>query len=658
MIVPRLRRSPTRTLMLKIDKFRGGSNTLINQARLDPKYAVESVNLVQDQDGIWRTRPGVNYYGEAIPGVSSIDGAWEYENSSGTREIIAIAGGYAWKSQDGGSWTQLSTTITFTAGETPYFLQIKDRLYISNGVDNLTYYDGTNLNRFTSLSAPGTPTGSLGAGLSSGSYNNYYRIVAANDVGYTTPSGSVNVATNTHRDYWSASDQYVDLSWTAVTGAKSYDIYWGEFDGEEVYIGSSTTNSFRDLGGDDYPPNPYVETPDDNTTAAPKFRTMEISNNRMWATYDDDNPYRVYYSGTGQYFAYFSPFYGGGYIDLEKGGRNKPVSVVHYRTGKGDPIITVLCKSADGRGTIFQISLTSITIGSTTFTVPVAYKLVGSIGADAPRAVAKVADNVFFLNKMGVYTLRNKQQMFNVLSTDDLSSPIRNKFESLNSSKLADSVAYYKPPRVYFSVPVGSENDKTVIFDVERGNWNWSWSIGFKQFFEYTENTGNNITRFLAVPTSGDRLVEISDNYLGDFGSAFYQSYISPLIPVHKDLTVAAKIREAIFELGKLRGAVTVEILGLSKDGQVTTLATKEITTTTGTTGIGDDLFSDFLFSDTGDEPSVFAESTTKKKVRVNKKMYALQFKVYSTNADTYFELLSLQAKGTFLPGRAPSAWN
>ena len=656
MIVPREQQANLKTWSIKIDSFRGGSNTLINPGRLKPIFSPDIRNLFQVQDGIWKTRPGRAYYGEAIAGASNIDGATEFDNG-GTREIIAIASdGYAYKSTDGGSWTKISNTITFTPGKKYYFAQIGGKLYIGNSTERLTVYDGSTLTRYTPIPDPSSaPTGTR-TGLTTGSYNNYYRIVATNRIGNTNPSPSVNVTTNKHRDYWDTSN-YVTLSWTAVPGADGYQIYWGEFDGEEVLIAETTTTTFNDYGNVTYPANIYVETPDDNTTGGPKLGSLEISQNRLWGTGDPDNEYRVYATGTGQYFTNpaFSPFYGGVWIDLELGGKNKPVAVTHYRTGKGDPIITVLCKSADGNGTIFQVDLTTVTIGDETAVVPAAYKLVGAVGADGAKSVVKVLDNVFFANKKGVFALRNKQQMFNVLSNDDMTAPIRNQYEDIPSQYVENIVSYYNPPRIYFSIPSGSNEYKIAIFDMERNNWTWYWDFGAKDFFEYTDSSG--VTHFLIVPPTGNKLVELSESYTSDFGSYFYQLYTSPLIPIDKDYRVIAKIKEVIAELGSFRGGATIEVVGVTKDGQISTLASATVSSTLGTSGWGDDFFSDVLFSDTNDTPSVFVADVIKKYLKVNKKLYALQIKIYSTTANTVFELLGLEAWGFAMLKRSPSAW-
>lgn len=642
---------------VKVDKFNGGTQTVINAARLDSKYAVESVNLVQDQDGIWRTRPGLAYYGVAIPGVSSIDGATQFEKTDGARGIVAIGGGYAWWSTDGGSWTQL-TGATFTAGYQPYFYQSDNKLYVSNRHDAWAVFDETSFTTFTALPTPSAPTGSRTT-LTAGSYPNYYRVVDVNSVGFTDPSTSLSITTNKHRDNWTGGEK-VTLTFTASAGTGK-QIFWGQEDGTELLIAEvpSGVTTFDDTGTADYPANPYVETPDDNTTGAPLFGPMEVSGGRFWATYDVNNKWRVYYSGTGQDFAKFSPFYNGGYVDVELGGLNKPISVVHYRTGKGDPIITVLCSSPDGNGTIFQIDFVSFTLGTETISVPAVYKIVGSIGADAPYGVVKVGDNVFFLNQKGTFALRNKQQIFNVLSTDDMTSNFRNKIQGANSALISNACGYYRSPRVYFSLANGSTNDTTFIYDMERGNWNWAWNIGFNQLLEYTENTstGDGATHFLGVLPSGNQLVEISDNNLGDYGSAFYQSYLSPVLPVSKDYTDKAKVTEVIFELGNLQGSVTCEVLGLTADRAVSSVASRSKSSTTGTSGWGENEFSAMLFSSTASTPQTFTQQSTKIRVKVGVDLYGIQFHVYTTSLSK-FEILGIEAKGYLKKGRAPSSWN
>ena len=665
MIVPNLPATKITPYELTIDKYRGGTNTLINETSLSQIFAKVSTDLWQVQDGIWKTRPGLSWYGEEISGETSIKNATVYkkDNTDGTYtlQIIAIGGtGKVYKSEDNAlTWTEV-TGATFTGTAKPFFLQINNRLYISDGSSDLAYYDGTSLHTYTAIDNPSSAmTGAL-TSLTTGSYNNYYRYVAVNSVGFTAVSLSVNKTTNKHRDTWSGTDK-ITLTIPAVTGATGYQIFWGEIDGNEYFVGETTTTTWEDTGGGTFPQNPYLDTPDDNTTGAPKFQSMEVSGNRIWGTKIKDTRYRVYASGTGTNLGNFSPFYDGVYIDLEKGGPNEAQSVVHYRTGKGDPIVTVFCSDFTGNGSTFQIELTTLSVGDVTFVVPVAYKIVGATGADSPHFVCKVNDDIFAGNKKRVFSLRNKQQMFNILSTDDLITPNRPSYESLNHDNFDKYTMFYKAPRVYMSMTrshSSTENDVTAIFDVERNNWNWAWSVGFRQFFEYkeTDEAGGQI-RLLGV-TNSNKLTLIDENTLGDYGTGFYQEYLSPLFPVSQDVTDIAKIREVIFELGSLRGKAYVEVIGIRKGKGRESLASDSVEEISSSSGIGADLFSDFLFSGTNSSTSVTIQSTRKKTVKVGKKVYYIQFRVYTQSQPTQFELLKIQAKGFLMKSRPDSTWN
>jgi hypothetical protein len=652
--------SKRKDTLLTLDKFNGGSNSLVDEARMDPKFAVQSLNLIQVQDSIWKTRWGFNYYGVAIDGESSIDGATEYIKSDGTRELIAIGGttGGIFKSTDNGaSWSQIGAT-TLTAGKTPFFLQIRSYLYIANGEDLLCYYDGSDIQTYSAINPPawgGTPL-TRGAGLSAGSYTLYYQVTALNSVGETVGNEEQSITVDKKRDSWdtTADDEYVDLDWDAVEGATRYNVYFSDETGHEIFLASVVETAYRDDGSSQ--PNEYIEIPDDNTTAAPKFTHMESSGNRMWATGDPDNPFRVYASGVGQYLGYFSPFYGGMWVDLEKGGRERPQAVTHYRTGKGDPIATVLCSSPEGSGSIWQIEMTAITVSDVTFSVPITYKIVGSIGTDAPLSVVKARDNIGFGNKKGFFFLRNKEQLFNVLSTDEASQMIRPNWRSLNGSVISKMCAYYYDGKVFISVPEGSSNDLICIIDLERNNWNWKWTRGVKRFFEYTDDGGKS--HFLAIPTTGGRLWEISENYTGsDFGGAFYQGYISPLIPVSKDKTGVLKTKHAIVELGRPRGSLTYEVLGIEAKKGFSSLGSKTISDSVSNMGFSWDRFSTIRFSTTSGTPSTYTQATVKKALKLRKRVYAIQHKVYSTSTNTDFSLLSFQVKGRLLPKKVPSTW-
>lgn len=666
-------------LNLTIKDFSGGSNNLVDEARMESKFAVESNNLIQVQDAIWKTRWGTAYYGADYG--SSPDGAKEYVKSDGTTELIVIAGGKAYKSTDGGVTTEI-TGASFTAGVKCSFMQIsgwdnssksyKSYLYIANGTDPLTRYNGTTLETYTEISAPTNLSASLVAsGLASGTNAYYAQVTSLNSIGETIGCTEASITVNKNRDSWIAGTDKITWSWTAAAGAAAYQIYLSETSGQEMLLDSveSTQTSYTDDGSVQI--NPYVETPTANTTGAPKFTSMCISNNRFWGTNNADSRYTVYFSGTGKEIGLFSDFYGGGWIDLERGGREMPTAVVHYQTGVGDGRLTTLCRTPDGKGAVWQIQIASITVGDTQFSIPAASKIVGSFGTESMWGVVATENNIAFPNRKGWFDLGPEKQYYGILRTNEKSSNIRPYWRSLIGDGIKDICAYFYDAKIFISVPKSTGgNDRTIVFDTERSNWSIDWSIGAKQFLEYTD-TGN-ITHFLFIPTSGTKLIELSENIANDLGTAFNQSYISPLLPVSKIDTDILNHKHTILKLGRPKGVVNFQILGIGKDGSFATVATKVITNFGSNTGIGTDLFGATYASSTNSSarggagswtvyltasPSTFAQAITPAAIKKRSKLYNIQYKVYSTTADTDFSILEIQTEGTLIKRRLPSSW-
>lgn len=652
---------------IDINEFDGGSSSLVQEARMNPKFAVQSTNLMQVEDGIWKTRWGTGYYGAEH--ASTIDGAAEFVKSDGTTELITITNGTAYKSTDGGALTAL-TGATFTAGVRCYFMQIAGYLYVSNGTDALARYNGTSFTTYTQISAPANLTASrVASGLTSGIYTYYAQVTALNEVGETTGSTEASITVNKTRDSWVAGTDKVAWSWSAVSGASRYQVYLSDQSGYENLLANSEVTSFTDDGSNTL--NTYIDVPDANTTGAPKFISMAVSGNRIWATNDANDMFKVYFSGTGTFIGTFSDFYGGGWINLEKGGREIPTAVKHYQTGTGTGIATVLARTPDGRGAVWQITISSATVGDTTFSVPSATKVVGSFGTESVAGVVNTPNNLAFPNRKGWFDLGSEKNYYGVLRTNEKSQNIRPYWRNLSGAGMSGVCAYYYDAKVFISVPTsGTTNDRIIVWDDERTNWAVDWSFGARQFLEYT--TSGGVTKFLCVSPTGNRLIEISENILNDLGAPFQQSYLSPLIPVSKIKTDVLNLKEAILEIGGPKGVINFQVLGIGKDNSFSTVATATIVNFGSNTGIGTEAYGESYYSETQasasggedawaiyllDAPSTFTQSTTKKAIRKRAKLYNIQFKVSSTTADTSFTILSLQAKGSVVPRRLPSSW-
>lgn len=638
---------------IEIKDFKGASNKLLDEARIALNEAATSLNLIQVQDGLWKPRWGTAYYGVDVG--ASIDGAAEYVKSDATTELIVIAGGTAYKSTNGGSWTAI-TGASFTAGVQCYFMQIAGFLYIANGTDALARYNGSTISQYSALSAPTGLAGSRGSGLTATANFTYYaQVTALNDVGETVGSSEASLAVNKARDAWnSSSNETITWTWNAVIGATRYQLYISDVTGQEALLVSTTGLSYTDDASVTI--NPYVQPPLQNTTSAPKFTSMVVSTNRIWATNDTTSRYTVYFSGTGVNIGTFSDFYGGGYINLEKGGREIPVKVVHYQSGQGEGRATVLCRTPEGRGAVWQITISSATVGSTTFSVPSAVKVVGSFGTEAQLSVVADNNNINFANRKGWFALGPQQNFYGILRTNEISVKIRNYWRSLIGSKISGICSYFYQGKIIISVPTASTgNNRMIVFDTERGNWTVDWSIGAKQFLEYTDTGGT--THLLYVPLGGSRMIELSENIAGDLGVAFETNYESGRIPVAKLWKDFTRIDKVYVKLGSPRGTINFEVSGTQVAQGFRSLASKAISPRTSSTGIGYDLMGNVKMGDTLGTPTTFSDSSDPRYVQIKKKLRDIKLRLYTNTIDTDYTLQGFIIEGVPVRKNPPSAW-
>lgn len=636
----------------EIKNFKGQVNRLLDEARISPNESVTALNLISVQDGLWRPRWGTAYYGVDVG--DDIDGASEYVKSDATTELIVIAGGTAYRSTDGGAWTEI-TGASFTAGEQCYFMQITGFLYIANGTDPLTRYDGTDLSQYSAILPPANLAGTAASTISSGSdITVYAQVTALNEVGETVGSTEATETISKERDLWIAGD-YIDWSWDAVVGATRYQLYISFEEGDESLLTSTTNTSYRDDGS--LPINTYVQPPLSNTTAAPKFKSMVVSGNRIWSTNDPNSLYTVYFSGTGQFIGVFSDFYGGGYINLERGGREIPIAVKHYQSGQGEGRATVLCKTPEGRGAVWQITISTSTVGDTSFSVPSATKVVGSTGTESLLSVVGDNNNMMYGNRKGWFSLGPQPNYYGLLRNNELSVKIRNYWRGLIGSEIPNMCAYFYDGKIFISVATAtSGNNRIILLDTERdNNWTVDWSIGAKQFLEYTDTTGK--TKFLYVPVDGSRMIEISENIAGDLGVAFETNYESGRIPIAKYWKDFEKVDKVYVKLGNPRGTINFEVSGTQPTAAFRSITSKQIIPASSSTGIGFDLMGAVPMGDTFGTPTTFSDSSDPRYVRIRKKLRDIKFRITTNSVDADYILQGILIEGTPIKKNPPSAW-
>ena len=219
--------------------FLGGLNTFQDETVIKDSELTVAKNIILTVDGI-EPRPGTTYFNSSQD--SRIRGLNAYYKSTGARELIRFSGGKIYKNS-GGTWSQIGST-TWTTDSDMNMIQVRDNLYLFNGVESLRYYDGTNIQVFTTLNFPTNvrvqPRGTTGAT----SYS--YRISAFNGIGETLATTPQQI-TNGNADL--DVTNYNQISWDEVTGATGYNVYGRKSTGiGETYLATV------------YPTSKYQET--------------------------------------------------------------------------------------------------------------------------------------------------------------------------------------------------------------------------------------------------------------------------------------------------------------------------------------------------------------------------------------------------------------
>ncbi|MHA2068838.1 MAG: hypothetical protein ACXABY_31130, partial [Candidatus Thorarchaeota archaeon] len=378
---------------LTLGNFKRGVISLIDKSRLPKDALEEATNIWLVEDGQPTVRPGVAFYGVDVG--AAIDG-FDYYDTGTTVHLVVAAGGTFYRSTDDGATWDTCTGATYTSGTKTNFNQNGTFLYATNGVDNITRYDGsTTLVTYTALTTPGAPsaaeTSLAGTGIT---YT--YKVSRVNTVGYS-PASIVNtgtIETNLDRSAWVAGTNYATITTPNGEATQTrWDIYISTDDVDYFYLASvpsssGATSDFVDDGT--LIPVPSTVLPTDNTTQGPLVKELTNVGSRQYGVRDSNNAARIWFSGAGTFSGTFSTAYDGGYLDWQEGGKLRPVKVVDYRDGKGTPLATIWCDSADGQGAVIQMSLETLTIADISITVPSAYQLPGSRGTPAPGSVVNV----------------------------------------------------------------------------------------------------------------------------------------------------------------------------------------------------------------------------------------------------------------------------
>lgn len=589
---------PPKIERLSLKDWLKGTVTAFDDGRTPTDGLRASGNVMLDQDGTLRPRPSLVRYG-IQPTGTVLGEIFEFvrveSNVPVTYLLIMqnIAGttkpAY---SKDGGAWTTINGK-TYDNTAKAHFAQIDDKVLVMNGTDNLSYVDIPTLAviPYTALSTPGAPTATRNASgaapWTTNTFTYYYRITANSTVGETAASTAGSVQVGVIRDSWtSASNFDVTVTWSAVVGATSYNVYLGDVAGQETLLVSGINAlSYKDDGSAIKDITRLAPVGD--STAGPKVTRATVINGQIFFTGDKDFPRYVRYGGTGSSVLDLSPFNGGGYSEIGKGTKEFPVRVMSFRDGRGNAAITILCRGTNGSGKRYIMTPDSLTVADTIISFFSITEDNGQDGTDSPDGVILYKDSLWYPSRDGFKTTGTKPQLQNILSTSTVSETIINDIRNLSSAYMDKCVGLAKSGRLYWLLPVGSSsNNEMWVLDLDRkGAWMKPWNISGDWQSLYNDNGG---TTHHLILKNGIIYELTTAQATNDDGTAFSTNATSGFLKFSDDGLDWAKVIDVTFNLLRPQGSISFIVSGKTEDASLATVGSSSFISNSTVAGWGE----------------------------------------------------------------------
>jgi len=636
------------------NKFSKAYISTIDNSRRPEDSLSDMLNMELVQDGIPRPRPPLVRYGTQPDNPVIGRGSYRYNGVRGLLFMLNVAGvGKIYSQVDGGSFTLIGGVNTYVSTGWAGFRQSKNRVYVFNSTDNLSYIDLPTMAtvEYVSLATPSAPSGAAAGGLTSGTkpYNYYYKVTANNAVGESAASpASTAVNVNAIRDNWTAANSVV-VTWSAVSGATSYTLYGGtdanRLD-EIITLSGLTTLSYTDDGS--LTLNPYKEAPDSNSTQGGVFTWMYVDkrNAQVYGVTADN---KLYYAapGTGD----FSSLNGGGFTTIDEGGDTVLNFVDGFRTGKGDPVITCSSRGAAGKGLLNHVTFDSVSFGDQVIFFPNVMEANGQSGTYAPRATIKAGDSLYYPTGKAFKSTGTSQNIVNILTTASLTRNQVPDVDQISLGSLDKAAGVEHEDRLYFALPVGStENNEIWYMDLARNNaWVLRWPIAAKDIWLYEDNSTDALSH----------LCVLVDNVILEFTRAGTQTTQDDGVPWRsrcafsslvwdEDGISLGNVNNMYFKLLQPKGTIRASTYGVSKRG--TTSDTGSDTFNASISFSGYDVWNydnGNLYDDDPGTLTVVGKSLDVLHIRPKGLLNQLDWEVVTETANCDYLLSSVNTRGT-----------
>lgn len=638
-----------KTLQIDWSNFKGGLNTLLRQTEIKDNELAQASNMKLVGQGVPTKRDGTaNYFLTAssvatgsmvVRGLKGINFA---SGVSGVNELLAISDFGMLVKKSGASYSVIPG-YSYASGYNAEMVQTFNNVYVVNGINTLTKYNGATIYPFTAISRP---TGLAATNLSgvSGTFTRSFRVSAFNAVGETIAS-EPTLLVNLPQDLTTTS---VRLSWTGSSPASfvaGYGIY-GYDSGDERLITTVDASTLRyDYQGSPEP-SQLVFPASADTTAGPVAKFIITHKDKVVLGNINGYPSRIMWSGGGINIDKFNWRYGGGYVDIDKDSGDVVTGLIEFQ----DTIIVFKERS------VWQVTLSA----SGELVVPNVKMIVRGIGCVSHRTIKHVENDVFYLSRKGVYTLGNEANFLaSVLRTNEISAKVRPVFQTLTPTQLSLACAGYQDNKYRLSYPSAGQaiNDKEIIYDRERLAWMGpnTYPATPSVYEVYYDGAGKEN---LIWGDSNDAFVtEMSSAYSNDKGVKIQTSLLTKKTAFGNPFKFKF-IGNLFTNWRNVLGSPFVNVILESRDGAVGSAESFTISASGAGVGWGFDKWGSFKWGNSSGAGTADVSNDLVRWTTINKTGRTAQLEITTTGNNDKYELLAVQLKAHEI-GNAflPSSW-
>lgn len=435
--------------------FNLGNDTYSLPTEIKPNAYVQGLNVELYGKRSVRPRRGGEKLGNDIGTGERVDGLYQYKEGVVNSLIAYSAGVFKKYNTATEDWDAISASGSYTSGLRTRGVKMRSSLYLGNGVDPFSKYDGSSIAQFTAVAAPTgltvVPQGTTGT-------TEYaYQVNAVTAKGDSIPCTLV-IISNGNETLTSVNKNRITFNRRTETQVIGYNLFGRKLTGNGVtllkYIDQPTSGSTI-TWDDDGSVTPQIWLPPDgDSTDGPSLPIWEQLRGSLVGAGDPNARDRLYFSGTGDKFESFSPAHNGGWVDIRPGDNDSGLTgIVPFESfvvvTKQNSIHKFFFSQTDGEATLQE--------------------LITYVGCGAPGSLVAMDNDLGLIDIQGKFRIIGYEPNYgsNIRTTSLSEGRAQSLYDEIDPTYLTNCEAVYDNSRYILACTSrgSTQNDFVIIYD-------------------------------------------------------------------------------------------------------------------------------------------------------------------------------------------------